>query len=1089
MHVRLLLPTLEAVLVAFQRHPHALTQLVDDDVETAYGVFGCASCLCVSALERSDELGLDRGTRVGLVEMLRVLVSPASDASSRGSARTISAEWAEGAAERLRETPVPELPAVDLGCSIRALRMDQPAPSKSELSMYTQLMRANLQAAKEAERSAKDALMSEDAGRVRQSPPASPGSNRVRKLDDDANDEDDSDADDGDDSEEEREDALARCRDALQDGVPDDMRTGSKRGGSKPSTPKRASVDLEASMKMELGLFTAGLTRVRTNPGIPLLDPPPVTKAEALARDVASYAAESLRVQSRLMRLCVQWEERAGEAALSVADSRLANGRPTSDDDDASIEVDHSALTRSALAALCAAAGPNPLVAAAAVRDAAAAAVALGVQLARYATDDPRSAASRARAAGEHARALRTYVGGALRRHPAALANVRACLAAAFLRLPLARVPPLVQISGQRPATTNASASRTGPECLLDHEGQPWDPTGHALAASPRIRDAAPWWLAGLGVGLGFLEDVVGAGSIHRDGGSFGLGGIALPPGAPAAVGAAAAGAAADLGKPRKPEDIVAAVLPPTAGTLDALIGATLVSLSLSAISPEGGFSDRGFSVKDARRLAARLATHALASLRVHRAPLAARHCDAIAAALAMTDDARAADGSIDGGRAAEAVKSLADAVLGESTPLGPALAKALIPREARCEFAIKVIVHAAAPPAGLLAVAAGWAVASLDEDAASRLWERGFGSVAGAGWINDGSPSPGMRTTVPLPGRGWYRDAAEGVGPTDDGAAGDPRVKPRLELCLLAFHRMGRRKRMAALADALETVAGSIPGGGATSRVARSHAAFLCAHCVRNFRETPRWLVARVQRTMRGEDEKKPNANAARGVDALLEVPSSIPGAAAAVHENSGTSRRGRGRGRRLELGAETIAAVREAALVLAEAPVEPEDRLTVRPSGPGPGRRVGAYAKRAAWELLVALQDEGFDEGTAGVKGEPGTLGFLWSCSRACRAVLDDANDDSSSSSRRSVPPQLVEATVAVSKSLARGVGEDEETTRAAMTCAAADAACRAASLRATRLMISNHFDSPDGVVARPEAAAVAASGRATTPSGESK
>ena len=349
MHVRLLLPTLEAVLVAFQRHPHALTQLVDDDVETAYGVFGCASCLCVSALERSDELGLDRGTRVGLVEMLRVLVSPAHDASSRGSARHISAEWAEGAAERLRETRVPELPAVDLGCSIRALRMDQPAPSKSELSMYTQLMRANLQAAKEAERSAKDALMSEDAGRVPgRSPPMASSDRPMRKSTQiDADDEDDSDADDEYDSEEEREDALARCRDALPDGVPDDVRTAATRGGAKPSTPKRASVDLEASMKMELGLFTAGLTRIRTNPGIPLLDPPPVTKAEALARDVASYAAESLRVQSRLMRLCVQWEERAGEAAF-VADSRLAN-RAASDDDDAS-EVDHAnALTSSAL--------------------------------------------------------------------------------------------------------------------------------------------------------------------------------------------------------------------------------------------------------------------------------------------------------------------------------------------------------------------------------------------------------------------------------------------------------------------------------------------------------------------------------------------------------------------------------------------------------------------------------------------------------------------------------------------------------------------------------------------------------------------
>ena len=105
MHVRLLLPTLEAVLVAFQRYPHALTQLVDD-VETAYGAFGCASPR-VSALERSDELGLIR-TRVGLVEMLACCLA-ASDVSSRGSAHHLRG-MAEGAAERL-ETPVPELPA------------------------------------------------------------------------------------------------------------------------------------------------------------------------------------------------------------------------------------------------------------------------------------------------------------------------------------------------------------------------------------------------------------------------------------------------------------------------------------------------------------------------------------------------------------------------------------------------------------------------------------------------------------------------------------------------------------------------------------------------------------------------------------------------------------------------------------------------------------------------------------------------------------------------------------------------------------------------------------------------------------------
>ena len=78
--------------------------------------------------------------------------------------------------------------------------------------------------------------------------------------------------DDEYDSEEEREDALARCRDALQDGVPDDMRTALARR-LQAVHAEEASVDLEASMKMELGLFTAGLTRVRTNPGIPLLDP------------------------------------------------------------------------------------------------------------------------------------------------------------------------------------------------------------------------------------------------------------------------------------------------------------------------------------------------------------------------------------------------------------------------------------------------------------------------------------------------------------------------------------------------------------------------------------------------------------------------------------------------------------------------------------------------------------------------------------------------------------------------------------------------------------------------------------------------
>ena len=97
-------------------------------------------------------------------------------------------------------------------------------------------MRANPQAAKEAERSAKDALMSEDAGRVRRFPSMrEPNIARIRRR----NDEDDSDTNDSMyDSEEEREDALARCRDTLQDGVPTTCERRA-RGGSKPSTPAR----------------------------------------------------------------------------------------------------------------------------------------------------------------------------------------------------------------------------------------------------------------------------------------------------------------------------------------------------------------------------------------------------------------------------------------------------------------------------------------------------------------------------------------------------------------------------------------------------------------------------------------------------------------------------------------------------------------------------------------------------------------------------------------------------------------------------------------------------------------------------------
>ena len=94
--------------------------------------------------------------------------------------------------------------------------------------------------------------------------PSSPGDDEVR-----------SDSEEYD-SEEEREDALARCREALIDGVPDDTRTisSSKRGPGSSSTPGAALTgasapnDSEASgLGLELGLFTTGLApRVRTDP-------------------------------------------------------------------------------------------------------------------------------------------------------------------------------------------------------------------------------------------------------------------------------------------------------------------------------------------------------------------------------------------------------------------------------------------------------------------------------------------------------------------------------------------------------------------------------------------------------------------------------------------------------------------------------------------------------------------------------------------------------------------------------------------------------------------------------------------------------
>ena len=403
----------------------------------------------------------------------------------------------------------------------------------------------------------------------------------------------------------------------------------------------------------------------------------------------------------------------------------------------------------------------------------------------------------------------------------------------------------------------------------------------------------------------------------------------------------------------------------------------------------------------------------------MYRAPLAARHCDAIAAALSQVSRAGLDPHST------EAVRLLSDVALGSSTPSGPSLAKALIPRECRVEHAIRVVVHAASPPPGLLAVAAGWLVASLDDvDVAKGLWERCVGLIAGANQSSDRR-------------LGWYREAAEG-------GDGNPRLMPRLELCLLAFHRMDRATRAVALADALSTFAGSNPArGDEISRIARSHVALVCAHCARYFRETPRWLVGRVQRTMRGGETESPpdgGSTTLMGLNALL-APLCDGGA---NHENK---KLGRLRGGMVSLDAETIASVRAAALALAEAPTD-DSRVS-----PGEGQRCHAYARRAAWELLNALPDEidENDESIDELEGDAGTLGFLWNCSRACRSVLET----SSSSGDRSVPPSLVKAMDAAAASLGgSAVGDETESARTAVVCAAADAACRT-----TALIVSAH------------------------------
>ena len=138
-----MLPTLEAVLVAFHKHPSALVHLLDDDVETAYAVFGFASNFCISSLERADELDLAPDRRARLLDTLRALITPSGGVD--GGARA-AADWAARAEAALRDAPRPDLPAPDASVDAQ-LSPDKPAPARAELSVYVQLMRASAEKA------------------------------------------------------------------------------------------------------------------------------------------------------------------------------------------------------------------------------------------------------------------------------------------------------------------------------------------------------------------------------------------------------------------------------------------------------------------------------------------------------------------------------------------------------------------------------------------------------------------------------------------------------------------------------------------------------------------------------------------------------------------------------------------------------------------------------------------------------------------------------------------------------------------------------------------------------------------------------
>ena len=431
-----------------------------------------------------------------------------------------------------------------------------------------------------------------------------------------------------------------------------------------------------------------------------------------------------------------------------------------------------------------------------------------------------------------------------------------------------------------------------------------------------------------------------------------------------------------------------------------------------------------------------------------------------------------------------------------------PARRRAM-PRALRERFVRRVVVASVAPNPQLLALAGGWLVRAMRDDAngegegegdgvdvARGVWWAATESARDAGWAK---PSEGGKHAF----QGWYAEAGAGV------AAGASAARERIELCLLAFHGLPRDARAAAAAEAMAAFAGEgdgerRPRAGAVAKAARAHAALIAAHCARHFARCPTWLKTRAKRIVRGEvlshaasaatdrdDFELTEFGSLRGRRGGADRKPATPPALAALlfHLDDGDASEEEEEGERdgvedatapSSLARAAAASVRAAAVALADASgnaasassspaLSPtamsrsNSALSLELSGEasgagtGPGastsprtsHAVDAYARRAAWSLLAALPRSTPTETfatTDRVVGGAGTLAFVW---RAAE------------SSRGGVSRPVVDAVVAALReetTPAESVAGEDAACRAAMTCAAADALSRAASASAS-------------------------------------